>query len=351
MTRLRSGITTGTCATAAAQAAARVLCGMPVPDRVELVLPRGQHLVVPISYAKRTSTGSTAAVRKDAGDDPDVTDGMEVVVTLSWAETSETTFVAGEGVGMVTKPGLQIPPGQPAINPVPREMIAHAIRQVTDRPVRVEVSIPGGREVALETFNPRLGIVGGLSVLGTTGIVRPYCKRAMEDAIRTALDVAAACRIVAPILVPGNIGASAAAKQFDVTEQQVIEVGNQWGVALDEVASRQFKALMLVGHPGKLAKLIQGDWDTHSSRSRQAVELVSEIAAEVLSEAVPPSETVEGVFTSLDAKQRTHLGDEIARRIQAAVETRIDCAMPVGVLLIDMAGDCLGTSGDFTPWQ
>lgn len=226
-------------------------------------------MVVPIAYAKRTPGGSVAAVRKDAGDDPDVTDGMKVVVTLSWSETSDTTFVAGEGVGKVTKPGLQIPPGEPAINPVPREMITQAIREVTDRTVRVEVSIPGGHEVAQETFNPRLGIVGGLSILGTTGIVRPYCKRAMEDAIRAAFDVASACGIAEPILVPGNIGATAATR-YTVAEQQVIEVGNQWGVALDDVASRQFKALMLAGHPGKLAKLIQGDWDTHSSRSRQS---------------------------------------------------------------------------------
>ncbi len=302
-------------------------------------------------YARRTSDGSTAAVRKDAGDDPDVTDGMEVVVGLSWAEASSTTFIAGEGVGTVTKPGLQIPPGQPAINPVPREMIAQAIREVTDRPVRVEVSIPGGREVAQQTFNPRLGIVGGLSILGTTGIVRPYCMRAMEDAIRSAFDVAAACGIMAPILVPGNIGAAAAARWFTVTEQQVIEVGNQWGSALDQVAARHFKALMLAGHPGKLAKLIRGDWDTHSSRSRQAVGLVAEIAAEILPSLAVPSETVEGLFSALESPWRKRLGDQIAQRIRPAVKTRIGHALPTSVLLINMAGDRLGTSGDFSPWQ
>jgi cobalt-precorrin-5B (C1)-methyltransferase len=351
MTQLRSGLTTGTCAAAAAQAAARVLCGMPAPDRAEVLLPRGQHVDVHILYAKQTSNGSMAAVRKDAGDDPDVTDGMEVVVTLSWSETSRTRFIAGEGVGTVTKPGLQVPPGEPAINPVPRAMIAQAIREAIDRPVRVEVSIPGGREVAVRTFNPRLGIVGGLSVLGTTGIVRPYCMRAMKETIRSAFDVAAACGIAAPILVPGNIGATAAARQFVVTEQQVIEVGNQWGFALDQVADRRFNALMLAGHPGKLAKLIRGDWDTHSSRSRQAVGLVADVAREVLSSPVVPSETVEGLFSFLDSPQRKQLGDEIARRIRLAAAARIDCQVPICVLLIDMAGDRLGTSGDLTPWQ
>ncbi len=351
MTRLRSGITTGTCAAAAAQAAARLLCEMPVPDHIDVLLPGGQTQIVPLLYAKQTSGGSRAAVRKDAGDDPDVTDGMEIVVSLAWADTSQTTFIAGDGVGTVTKPGLQIAPGQAAINPVPREMIAQAIRAVTDRPVAVEVSIPGGCEVAQQTFNPRLGIVGGLSVLGTTGIVRPYCMRAVEDSIRAALDVAVACGVEAPILVPGNIGAAAAERHFTTAEQQVIEVGNQWGFALDQVASRGFKALMLAGHPGKLAKLIQGDWDTHSSRSRQAVGMVAELAAELLSDPVAASETVEGLFAAIKPPARERLGGEIAQRVKTAVQERIGRALPVGVLLIDMAGDLLGTDGDFTPWQ
>ena len=129
---------------------------------------------------------ATAAVRKDAGDDPDVTDGLEIVATVSWNDGSEVTFSAGEGVGTVTKPGLQVPPGQPAINPVPRRMIVAAVRQVTPRGLHVEIAIPGGRQIAARTFNPRLGIADGLSILGTTGIVRPYCTRALHDALRCA---------------------------------------------------------------------------------------------------------------------------------------------------------------------
>ncbi len=351
MSKLRSGLTTGTCAAAAAQAAARVLCGLPAPDRVEVPLPQGRRLAVPILYVRQTSGGSTAAVRKDAGDDPDVTHGVKVVVSLSWAEIPCVAFVAGEGVGTVTKPGLQIRPGQPAINPVPRKMISQAIREVTDRPVRVEVSIPGGRQIAPQTFNPRLGIVGGLSVLGTTGIVRPHCTRAMQDAIHCAVDVAAACGIAAPILVPGNIGLAAAARQFAVKEQQVIEAGNQWGFALDQVASGAFEALMLLGHPGKLAKLIGGHWDTHSSRSERAVGFVRRIAHDVLPESPVQNETVEGVFASLSAPQRRRLGDEVARQVRRIVEKRVDFVMPLATFLINMAGDCLGTSGDFTPWE
>ena len=351
MTQLRTGITTGTCAAAAAHAAACMLCGLPVPEEVVVALPRGGQLEVPIRRAESTPDGAVAAVCKDAGDDPDVTDGMDVVVEVAWSAVEESTFHAGDGVGTVTKPGLQIPPGQPAINPVPRRMILEAIREVTDRPVRVTVSIPGGCEVAQATFNPRLGIVDGLSVLGTTGIVQPYCARAMKAAIRTALDVASACEVAAPVLVPGNIGASAATSLFSLSEEQVIEAGNLWGFVLDEVARRSFPAVMLVGHPGKLAKLIRGDWDTHSSRSGRAVDLVTEIAAGVVSSSFEPTETVEGIFAALSSDDGQRLGEELASRIEDAVVQRIGAEPAVSVVLVDMAGNRLGSSGDLMPWQ
>ncbi len=351
MTALRTGLTTGTCAAAAAKAAARVLCGLEGPEQIDVRLPDGSRVTVPVLYARESRQGSMAAVRKDAGDDPDVTDGMDVVVSLWFVEGDEITFLAGEGIGTVTKPGLQITPGQPAVNPVPRRMIADAIAEVTDRAVCVEISIPGGRAAAEKTFNPRLGIVGGLSVLGTTGIVRPYCAKALHDAIRCALDVAAACDISAPILVPGNIGAKAAERHFTPASQQTVEVANAWGVAVDELAKRPFQAVLLLGHPGKLAKLIAGDWDTHSSRSTQAVGLVAQIAREIGHEPSSDSETVEGLFQSLASDQRTRLGNEVASRIGQAVSRRIEAAMPVTLFLVNMAGECLGTDGDLTPWQ
>ncbi len=245
---LRTGITTGTCAAAAARAAATVLAGLAPPAEVPVELPDGRTIVVPVLRSgvslpvppgrlhplvpdgtpiaelsgppaaprpplppgdgEISAPAATAAVRKDAGDDPDVTGGLEIVATVSWNDGSEVTFSAGEGVGTVTKPGLQVPPGQPAINPVPRRMIVAAVRQVTPRGLHVEIAIPGGGEIAARTFNPRLGIARGLSILGTTGIVRPYCTRALHDALRCALDVAAACGKTAPVLVPGAIGAA-----------------------------------------------------------------------------------------------------------------------------------------------
>ncbi len=350
---LRRGITTGTCAAAAAKAAASLLVGQSAPREVELRLPAGEAICVPILYvqSEQDPAAATAAVRKDAGDDPDVTHGLELQVRLSWDDGAGVTFVAGDGVGTVTKPGLQVPPGEPAINPVPRRMIVAAIREITARGVRVEISVPGGREIAAKTFNPRLGIEGGLSILGTTGIVRPYCALALQDALKCTLDVAAACQVTAPVLVPGNIGAGAARRHFSLREEQVIETGNEWGFVLDLLSRHTFRAVMLLGHPGKLAKLAAGYWDTHSSRSSQVTHYLSRVCPEVLGHPAPDSTTAEGVFSALAMPEKTALAAELAKRVRLAVACRIAQPLPVAVFLIDMAGECLGTDGDLAPWK
>ncbi|TVS10984.1 MAG: cobalamin biosynthesis protein CbiD [Planctomycetaceae bacterium] len=369
---LRCGITTGTCAAAAAKAAALVLTGGSAPSEVELRLPSGSTVRVPILGVRYepNSPATTASVRKDAGDDPDVTDGLRIEATVSWEETYDVTFVAGQGVGTVTKPGLQIAPGEPAINPVPRQMIATAIREITDRGVRVEISIPGGREIAAKTFNPRLGIEGGLSILGTTGIVRPYSRRAQWDALKCSLDVAAACHVTAPVLVPGNIGARAVCRHFAVSDDQVVPVGNEWGFALHCLRGYAFRAIMIAGHPGKLVKLAMHQWDTHSARSAAAVDEVRRVCEHVLGQAGADVPTVEGVMAALEANERRELGDELAWRIRRAIGSqffdhqtaeaggteataeryRLDFRC-TAVFLVDMAGQCLGTSGDFDVWQ
>ncbi len=349
---LRCGITTGTCAAAAAQAAAAVLAGNPPPCEVEVQLPGGQAIRVAILYVREKDDGRiTAAVRKDAGDDPDATDGLEVQATISWAPGDDVTFAAGEGVGRVTKPGLQIPPGEPAINPVPRRMIAEAIRRCTTRGVCVEIAIPGGREIAVKTFNPRLGIEGGLSVLGTTGIVRPYCTKALRDALKCSLDVAVACGITAPVLVPGNIGAKAARRHFALRDEQLIEVSNEWGFSLDLASVHPLRALMVLGHPGKLTKLAMGQWDTHSARSSSAVGFLGRLCEEVLQGRAADSPTTEGIFAALPPTERTALGDELARRVRNRIEERIRGRFDVAVFLSDMAGDRLGSDGEFELWQ
>ncbi|NQT85263.1 cobalamin biosynthesis protein CbiD [bacterium] len=347
MTDLREGYTTGTCAAAAAKAAATVLAGGEAPDAVDVDLPDGTTARLPLLYAKRTDGGAEAAVRKDAGDDPDVTDGVSVVVSVAWAEAM--AFEAGEGVGTVTLPGLQVPPGEPAINPAPRAMLRRAVAQATDRPVRVTISIPGGRELAAKTFNPRLGIEGGLSILGTSGRVRPYSCAALREALKCSLDVAAADGVVAPVLVPGHVGRRAAERHFPLSPRQALEIGNEWGFVLDCTAEYAFGHVLVLGHPGKIAKLAHGEWDTHSSRSSSATPIVARLGAALLGRPMPEMPTTEGIFAALPEPERSRLADALAREVRRKVAERIH-AEPA-VVLVNMRGDWLGSDGNLETWR
>jgi cobalt-precorrin-5B (C1)-methyltransferase len=348
---LRSGYTTGSCAAAAAKAAVLLLAEGRVAERVEIPLPGGTRVTFPIAYVWPAAGGAEAGVIKDAGDDPDVTNGALVQATVAWIEGDKVEFAAGDGVGTVTKPGLAIPPGEPAINPIPRRMIAEAVREVTPRGIRVTVAIPAGAELARKTFNPRIGVLGGLSILGTTGIVRPFSCSAMRESLRCALDVAAATGVRVPVFVPGHIGERAARERFRVANEQVVEVGNEWGFALDEALRRSFTDLLVVGHPGKLAKLATGDWDTHSARSGSAIPVVARIHEEMLGRPAPPATTIEGLFAALDAKEKKVLGDALASAVKKAVGARTEGRLTSAVVLIDLGGRIIGTAGDLKPWS
>ncbi len=347
---LKTGITTGTCAAAAAKAATLALCDQ-APSAVEITLPLGQVLTIPLLYAKRSSDIGYAAVRKDAGDDPDITDGATIAVEIAWMTEGDISFQAGVGVGIVTKPGLQIPPGEAAINPVPRQMIHQAIRSVTDKPVKVTVSVPNGQELALKTFNPRLGIQGGISILGTTGIVKPYSRQAILHSLKSALDIAAALGIRFPILVPGNIGRKAALAHFELAEDQVIDVGNDWGYMLDYANDLHFEAILALGHPGKLAKLPNKEWNTHSSHSSSALPYVMQMATTLLDCKLPTDmPTVDGFFQALPITQKQQLGNAIASAVEQAILEKLGRHLSVGVVLVNMQGGLLGEAGDLSLW-
>ena len=351
MSALREGYTTGSCAAAAAKAAVLLLAEGRTAESVEIPLPDGRRRHLPVVHTWRTEQGMEAAVRKDAGDDPDVTNGALIAASVAWTEGNDVEFAAGDGVGTVTKPGLAVPPGQPAVNPGPRRMIREAVREVTSRGVRVTISIVGGRELAAKTFNPRLGIAGGLSILGTTGIVRPFSCSALRESLRCALNVAAAAGVRAPVFVPGHIGERAAGAQFRVAPEQIVEVGNEWGFALDEAARHTFAALLALGHPGKLAKLTAGGWDTHSGRSKSALPVIAQMHAAVLGRPAAGTPTVEGIFAALDAEEKKTLGDPLAAAVKAAIRTRTDGRFAIATVLIDLGGRILGEAGDLKPWR
>jgi cobalt-precorrin-5B (C1)-methyltransferase len=348
---LRTGYTTGTCAAAAAKAATLLLARGVRPETVEIELPEGSRVPFSVVSAHIREKSAEAAVAKDAGDDPDITHQAIVRVSVAFIEENTIRFAAGEGVGTVTKPGLAIPPGEPAINPVPREMIRKAVREVTPHGVRVTVSIPGGGELAQRTFNPRLGIEGGLSIIGTTGIVKPFSAPALRASLKCALEVAAACGVKAPVLVPGNIGERAARRHLRVADSSIVQVSNHWGFMLDEAARMPFEKLLVLGHPGKLAKIIDGEWDTHSSNSASAVGIVNRIAESVLGRGIPESTTVEGIFTALTPSDSEPLGTALARAVHDTIARRIATGRPLAVALINLPGDLLGVFGDLSPWQ
>lgn len=351
MSTLRSGYTTGTCAAAAAKAAVRLLRDGIREEEVEVGLPDGERVRFPVVLAHRNEVAGLAAVRKDAGDDPDITHGVLIKASVSLIEGRDILFEAGEGVGRITKPGLSLPVGEAAINPVPREQIRRAVREVTDQGLRIVISIPGGEELAAKTFNPRLGVMGGLSILGTQGRVRPFSCPALRESLKLALNVAWAGGIKAPVFVPGHIGERAARKHFSLIPDQVIEVSNEWGFMLDCLTEYNFEHLLVLGHPGKLTKLAENQWDTHSSRSKSALAFVEKAALEIVKQPLPISSTVEGLIMAISNEDRKALGDLLASRVNDAVRDRLGKRIAVATVLVNLQGEWLGVSGNLEPWR
>lgn len=341
----RWGFSTGACAAAAAKAAALVASGMDPVDRVELPFPDGSRATLPVAWARATAEGGEAAVVKDAGDDPDITNGATVVVRVTPAEGWH--FEAGEGVGTVTKPGLQIPVGEAAINPVPRAMIRAALEECGWVKGHIRVSIPGGAELASRTFNPRLGVAGGLSILGTAGTVRPFSLEAVRATVSCALEVARAAGFDSVCLVPGHLGERAAREAFPLGAEQVVEVSNEWGHALDEAGRKGFRTLLLVGHPGKLAKLSEGHFDTHSSRSPSPLSPVISVLNELGLEAAD-TPTVEGIFQALSPEQSRQVATRLAARVAKSAHAR--SGLPCAAFLSTMNAGIYGGHAEGTPW-
>ena len=285
--KLRTGWTTGTCAAAAAKAAAKALLTGKPQKSVEVRLPRkGEERRVSFEV-ERCEVGegwAEAVVVKDAGDDPDVTHGAHLTARVSWRDGVRIELDRGEGVGVVTKPGLGLPVGGPAINEVPRRMISYSVEEALDlreHGVRVEISVPGGEEMAEKTTNARLGIVGGISILGTTGIVRPFSTAAWAASVMQAINVMGAQGHENFVLSTGGLTERAAMSLLpDLEEVCFIEVGDFTGQAIKGAVRNGLRRGFFVGMAGKLAKLAAGVMMPHWTRSRVDNELLAEITAE-----------------------------------------------------------------------
>jgi len=267
---LKRGWTTGSCATAAAGAAYELLMTGNCPAVVEIALPGGRRVTFAIAMHEAGGASATAGVVKDAGDDPDVTHGALIKASVRrGADGSGITFRAGPGVGTVTKPGLPLPPGEPAINPVPRAMITTAIDEAaarlgTTRDVIVELSIPGGEDLAKKTMNPRLGIVGGLSILGTTGVVVPFSCAAWIHSIYRGIDVARATGLPHIAGATGSTSEKAVQQLYDLPEAALIDMGDFVGGMLKYLRRHPVGRVTVAGGFAKMTKLGQGLLDLHS---------------------------------------------------------------------------------------
>lgn len=279
-----------------------------------------------------------ASVQKDAGDDPDVTHGALIVVTVR-RSAAGIAFRAGPGVGIVTKAGLPIPPGEPAINPVPRAMISGALQEVAEAAgiaadFEVEVSIPGGEALAEKTWNPRLGIKGGLSVLGTTGIVRPYSCAAWIASIHRGIDVARADGLVHVAGATGATSERVAQARFGLPDHAMLDMGDFAGGMLKYLSRHPVARVTIAGGFGKLTKLAQGALDLHSGRSQVDFDALAEMA-----EGLAPVRAVAGANTAKEALEIA--GPELAARVAKAARATGCAAFGAGaldVLVVDRAG-------------
>jgi cobalt-precorrin-5B (C1)-methyltransferase len=357
---LRRGFTTGTSATAAAKAALTLLLTGSLPASVDVTLPDGLHyLSVPVAEMPQEPGWVSASVIKDGGDDPDQTHGARIIVRLRRNTTGKVVFLRGKGVGLVTQSGLRLAIGEPAINAVPRQMMRQALEEVlesdsTDLGFDVEVGCENGEAIALRTFNPRLGIEGGISILGTTGIVEPKSLASFMASIAVYVRVALGERPPEIVLSPGNLGQRFARGHLALPLKQIVQMSNFAGFALDCVSEtlaeleHALPLLWIVGHPGKLAKLIDGVWDTHSHRSTGAVEALLPVAeahapllVDVLRQCHSTEAFIERTGGRADVPPFWCATEEAIAR---AVEGRVRGVQEIRVRLFGMDGTALGAA-------
>ena len=357
--KLRRGYTTGTCAQAATKAAMMMLLGNVDVDRVTVSLPGKEVLTLKISDIQKENSHEgnqeiesvSCAVKKDSGDDPDITNGILVYSKVTKTE-SAVILDGGIGVGRVTKPGLDQPVGNAAINKVPRQMILGEVKEVCELygyhgGIRVEISIPQGVELAKKTFNPRLGIEGGISVLGTSGIVEPMSEQALLDTIELEMKVKRAAGKNYLIMAPGNYGLDFLREAYGIQDKDVVKCSNYIGQSIDMAAECRFKGMVLAGHIGKLIKVSGGIMNTHSRWADCRMDLLASAMlraglsgerARLILDCV----TTDDALALLSEEERKVTIVQIMKSIEKYLEYRMAEQMPVGAILYSNVYGILG---------
>lgn len=355
--RLRLGYTTGSCAAAAAKAAAWMLLTGRPRERISIKTPKGIGLELAVREIELGPDSVSCAVEKDSGDDPDVTGGALIFARVTRTEGHDVTVDGGQGVGRVTRRGLDQPVGSAAINSVPRKMIlenVEEVRRLTDcrDGLSVVISVPEGEALAQKTFNPRLGIVGGISILGTTGIVEPMSERALVDSIRVELGQRRACGARYVLLTPGNYGSEFIRDGLGLDPEAAVQTSNFIGDALDLCRERGFRGALLVGHVGKLVKLAGGMFNTHSRYGDCRMDILAgqaalcgvspKAAAEILD-----CVSCDDALRVLEAEGiRGQTMERLTGRVGRSLALRAGEEMETGAVLFSKAYGLLGRTGN-----
>ncbi len=349
---LRTGFTTGACATAAAKAATRALVEQRVLDAVTIGLPAGTDATFAIASCELDPASCTCAIIKDAGDDPDVTHGAEIRATVRWTGALGIQLHGGQGVGTVTRPGLGLEVGGPAINPVPRRMILEAVAEAAGealamRGLDVEIAVPAGEELAKRTLNGRLGIVGGISILGTTGIVHPWSTAAWRASVEQAVDVAAANGERHIVLTTGGRSEKYAMAILPLPEVAFVEMGIFTGHALKHCVARGVRRVSLAGMIGKFSKLAQGHFQTHVAGNQVDPIYLAEVAAraggdELLLAAIRGANTARHVQELVQGAGVTGFFDLIAAEVAERSAAYVRGALDIEAIMFDFDAHVLG---------
>ncbi|MBF8740533.1 MULTISPECIES: cobalt-precorrin-5B (C(1))-methyltransferase [Pseudomonas] len=351
---LRSGLTTGSCATATSLAAARLLLTGEPADAVGITLPKGKQVQMRLEFCRLTAEGAEAGTLKDAGDDPDVTHGALLYSQVRLLDAPGVRFVAGAGVGTVTRPGLVLAVGEPAINPVPRQMIREHLQRLADEcghegGFEVTVNVRDGEQLALKTMNPRLGILGGLSILGTSGIVRPFSCSAYIASIQQGIDVAHTNGYTHIAACTGNASEDTMRRVYGLPEIALIEMGDFVGAVLKHLRKVPVPRLTLCGGFGKISKLAAGHMDLHSRSSSIDLPQLAGWAANLGADAALQASII-GANTSQQALALAHaagipLGDAVCAHALAFARSVVPAQVQVEVFAIDRQGGIVGKAG------
>jgi cobalt-precorrin-5B (C1)-methyltransferase len=349
---LRTGFTTGACAAAAAKAATRLLVQGGTLSTIETTLPNRLKVTFSLSRSERTATGAIASVVKDAGDDPDCTHGAEIVADVCLSMQSGVLILGGVGVATVTKPGLGLEVGGPAINPVPRrnitEMVAEELAGSAWPGAVVRIAVPGGEEMAKKTTNARLGLVGGISILGTSGIVKPFSTAAYRASVVQAIDVARERALAEIVLTTGGKSEAYAMKLHPhLPVEAFVQVGDFVGTGLRHCARRRAQRAIVVGMIGKLSKMADGKMMTHAAGSEVNTDLLATLAAELgagqdLCTQIRAANTARHVLELCAAHRITGIAALICRRVVENGSAHAGGDLEVRALLVDFDGSLLG---------